>query len=136
RAGGCGTARGLLGCGVSVAEPRCGPDSPLAGRCEAMDARTYIRERLSAVEWEALRRCRFVRRTFRPYACLVLAAPPSPAGVSLWRPYRGEPYDPAVYDRVEGGWDHERCDVCDARIGDGDVYWTSDGPEHVDLCAA
>jgi hypothetical protein len=37
---------------------------------------------------------------------------------------------------VDGGWDHEHCDVCHARIADGDAYWTN-GHEpggHVDLC--
>jgi mannose-6-phosphate isomerase-like protein (cupin superfamily) len=55
-------------------------------------------------------------------------------GGTFWKPYRGEPFDPEAYELVTGGWDHEHCDVCCVRIADGDVYWTNDGPDHVDLC--
>ena len=92
-----------------------------------------IRVRVSAEEWETFRRCRFVQRTFHPYPCLVIE-PLNDEGGSLWKPYRGEPFDPAVYELIEGGWDHEHCDVCYAHIVDGNEYWANDGPEHVDLC--
>jgi hypothetical protein len=67
---------------------------------------------------------------------LVRIEPLSDEGGTLWKPYRGQPYDPAVCQFIEGGWDHEHCDVCNARVTDGDAYWTNDGPEHVDLCPA
>jgi hypothetical protein len=57
-------------------------------------------------------------------------------GGTFWKPYRGELFDPTDYELVPGGWDHEHCDVCRARITDGDVYWTNAGPAHVDLCTA
>jgi hypothetical protein len=49
-------------------------------------------------------------------------APLNEEGGHLWKPFRGEPYDPAVYELIQDGWDHEHCDVCWARIADGDVY--------------
>lgn len=54
------------------------------------------------------------------------------------RPYRGEPFDPAEYELREGGWDHEHCDVCRARVEDGMSYWPNVDPDagHVDLCEA
>src|SRR5688572_5039778 len=101
-----------------------------------MEGPPDIRARVTAEGWEAFRRCRFVQKTFRPYPCLVMIERPGEGDNGLWKPYRGEPYDPAVYELIEGGWDHEHCDVCSALISDGDVYWTNDGPDHVDLCGA
>ncbi|HEY1186563.1 MAG TPA: hypothetical protein VGE74_02850 [Gemmata sp.] len=85
-------------------------------------------DRVSPEEWVTFRRCRFVPRTFTPYSCL---AARDGGG---WGPYRGQPFDPSVWKLVEGGWDHEHCDVCSARIADGAAYWANAGPEHVDLC--
>lgn len=95
-----------------------------------------IRERIADAEWETFRGCRFVQKTFRPYPCLLMIEPLNEEGGSIWKPYRGEPYDPGVYELIPGGWDHEHCDVCFAKIIDGDVYWANEGPEHVDLCTA
>jgi len=91
-------------------------------------------DRVSPEEWATFRQCRFAPRTFHPYPCLRMIPPATDEGGTLWAPYRGGPYDPTVYELVEGGWDHEHCEVCFARIGDGDRYWANDGPEHVDLC--
>lgn len=99
-----------------------------------MRDRPNIREQVPDAEWETFRRCRFVQKSFRSYPCLVMIEPLNEEGGSLWKPYRGGPYDSDVYELIEGGWDHEHCDVCYARITDGDLYWTNDGPEHVDLC--
>jgi hypothetical protein len=92
-----------------------------------------IRDRVGEAEWETFRRCRFVPKIFRPYPCL--ASPPDDEGQAAYAPYRGQPFDPDAQQLVEGGWDHEHCDVCNARIVEGDRYWTNEGPEHVDLCA-
>ncbi len=89
-----------------------------------------IRDRVPPEEWATFRRCRFESRTFRPYSCLS-----TPDGEG-WVPYRGQPFDPAAWEVVEGGWDHEHCDVCYARVADGMAYWANTGPEHVDLCPA
>lgn len=51
-------------------------------------------------------------------------------------PYTGQDYDPARYELVEGGWDHEHCHVCDARIGSGDSYYWSGDPWPLELCPA
>ena len=95
-----------------------------------------IRDRVPAAEWETFRRCRFVRRTFRPYPCLISHDPPGDEEAAFWQPYRGGPFDPALYELVEDGWDHEHCDVCRTRVTEGDAYWANDGSEHVDLCEA
>jgi len=99
-----------------------------------MGEAAMIRDRVGAAEWETFRRCRFIPKTFHPYPCL--ASPLNEEGGTCYAPYRGQPYDPVAQELVEGGWDHEHCDVCNARLADGDDYWTNDGPEHVDLCAA
>jgi hypothetical protein len=58
---------------------------------------------LSPAAWATFRRCRFVQKTFRPYPCLVRIEPLSEEGGTLWKPYRGQLYDPAVYQFIEGG---------------------------------
>lgn len=93
-----------------------------------------INQLVDPAEWETFRRCRFVQKAFSPYPCLALRHSLSEDGGAFRMPYRDEPFDPAVYELVESGWDHEHCDVCRVRITGGDVYWTSDGPEHVDVC--
>jgi hypothetical protein len=89
-----------------------------------------IRSRVPPAEWATFHRCRFEPRTFAPYPCL------SARDGGGWVPYRGQPFDPAGWELVDGGWDHEHCDVCAARIADGAAYWANAGPEHVDLCGA
>ena len=95
-----------------------------------------IRDRVPAAAWETFRQCRFVCKIFHPYACLLMRGPLNEEGAHLWAPFRGQPFDPAVYELVPDGWDHEHCDVCNTRINDGDEYWANTGPEHVDLCIA
>ena len=89
-----------------------------------------IRDRVPTDEWATFRRCRFELRTFHPYSCL------SATDGGWWIPYRGQPFDPAAWELVEGMWDHEHCDVCHSRIVDGDAYWTNghEAGGHVDLC--
>ena len=80
--------------------------------------------------------CRFERRVFATYASLRSIEPSDEYGGRFWAPFRGQAFDPREFEVVEGGWDHEHCDVCHARIADGDAYW-SNGHEdggHVDLC--
>ena len=81
-------------------------------------------------------RCQFVHRQFASYPSLRSIEPLNERGGSFWQPYRGEAYDPEKFELVEGGWDHEHCDVCWEKIVDGVAYWTNDDAEagHLDLC--
>ena len=49
-----------------------------------------------------------------------------------------EPFDPGEFELREGGWDHEHCDVCWAKVVDGMAYWPNVDPDagQVDLCEA
>jgi hypothetical protein len=87
---------------------------------------------ISADELKVFSRCHFIRRTFRPYPCL--AVYDDETGQTASQPYRGQAYDPALLTLIEDGWDHEHCEICQARITDGIAYWTNDGPEMIDLC--
>jgi hypothetical protein len=98
-----------------------------------MTERANIRDRVNPAEWETL--CTFVRKMFHPYPCITAIGPLEDGAARVWSPYRGQPHDPSLFELVEAAWDHEHCDVCNARVEGGDAYWTNDGPEHVDLCA-
>jgi hypothetical protein len=83
------------------------------------------------------RRCQFVRRVFASYPCLRSIEPmDDEEGWHVSKPYHGEPYDPEKFELLEGGWDHEHCDVCWAHIEEGDSYWPNEDEDggHVDLC--
>jgi hypothetical protein len=84
--------------------------------------------------------CRFVHRVFAPYPCLRSIEPMGDGpfqGHRMWKPYRGQDYDPEEFELVEGGWDHEHCHLCGAHIDDGDSYWANEDEDWglVDLCA-
>jgi hypothetical protein len=84
-------------------------------------------------------RCRFVRRVFASYPSLRSIEPTDDEeGWHVSFPYHGEPYDPEQFELIEGGWDHEHCDVCWARIQDGDSYWPNEDEDvgQVGLCEA
>jgi hypothetical protein len=49
------------------------------------------------------------------------------------KPYHGEEFDASAWKLVEGGWDHEHCTLCFARIVDGMTYWAN-ANEVVILC--
>jgi hypothetical protein len=40
-------------------------------------------------------------------------------------PYKGQSYDEVEYKLIPGGWDHEHCDICWAKITEGDPYWAN-----------
>jgi hypothetical protein len=85
------------------------------------------------------RRCHFVRRVFRARDCYRSLEPPEDFMDFLeeWQEQGDDLFeDPERFEVIEGGWDHEHCDVCWVRIGDGDPYWPNEGEEggHVDLC--
>jgi hypothetical protein len=92
-------------------------------------------------------RCTFTRRVFASYPSLRAkkpmdrdALPPDSRDGGEWHSstqYTGQPFDPEEYELVEGGWDHEHCDVCWARVEDGMSYWLNvNPPPYVDLCEA
>jgi hypothetical protein len=72
------------------------------------------------------RRCTFIRRVFASCPSLRTkkpmdrdTLPPDSRDGGEWyrsTPYTGQPFDSEEYELVEGGWDHEHCDVCWARI--------------------
>jgi hypothetical protein len=98
----------------------------------------------------AFRRCTFARRVFAPYPSLWLKVPidgsvlpPNPDEIEsdewhISKPYRGEAYDSEEYELRDGGWDHEHCDVCWAKVTDGMAYWPNVNPDagQFDLCEA
>ena len=50
-----------------------------------------------------------------------------PDGLREWKQYNGEPFDESVWELIPGGWDHEHCSLCWARIADGMTYWANGG---------
>ncbi len=68
--------------------------------------------------WGTLRRCSFVRKVFAAYPSLRSIEPAAwdndkdEVGYYCSAPYTGQEFDPAEFEVVEGGWDHEHCGVC------------------------
>ena len=98
--------------------------------------------KLPAITDEALvlyRRCRFLHREFWPRDCYKTREPPTDvlAFVDEWQK-QGEQFleDPERFEVIEGGWDHEHCDVCWLRIDPGDWYWPNEEPSihQIELC--
>jgi hypothetical protein len=87
------------------------------------------------------RRCRFVHRVFHPTDCYKSLEPIEDLNAYL-EEYgeRGDQMfdDPERFEVLEGGWDHEHCDVCCAKVMDGDWYWPNEDEDagKVDLCEA
>ena len=66
----------------------------------------------------------FVRRPYSDQDML-LALEPNDAGCYVSSVYHGEPFDSAQYRLVRGGWDHEHCYLCCAKVLPGDEWWTT-----------
>ncbi len=84
-------------------------------------------------------RCRFVHRLFASYPSLRCIEPmDDEGGWHISKPYQGEPYDPEKFELIEADWDHEHCNVCWAKVQDGDSYWPNEDENagEVDLCEA
>lgn len=102
-------------------------------------SKTPDQPRITEKELSTFRRCRFVHRVFRPRDSYRSLEPPADFMEFLneWQA-RGDDFfeDPTRFEVIEGGWDHEHCDVCWARIEDGDTYWPNEDEEagQVDLC--
>ena len=85
-------------------------------------------------------RCRFVHRVFRPRDAWKTREPPDDPRKLLkeWAA-QGDKFvedHPEQFELLPGGWDHEHCDVCQARIEDGNGYWPNEDESvgQVDLC--
>jgi hypothetical protein len=63
----------------------------------------------------------FVQRTFHPRPALIATKPVS--GHRMWKEFKGEPFDPNEFQKLDGYWDHEHCSICWFRIVDGHTYW-------------
>jgi hypothetical protein len=99
--------------------------------------------RLHAISDEALsvyRRCRFVHREFWPRDCYRTREPPEDvlAFFDQWEKHGEQLVEdhPDQFELLEGGWDHEHCNVCWLRIEPGDWYWPNkdESVDEVDLC--
>ena len=60
----------------------------------------------------------FTQKTFSSQHALFAREAPR-----FWREFRGEQYDPAKFELVRRGWDHEHCTICCFKIEDGFTYW-------------
>jgi hypothetical protein len=49
-------------------------------------------------------------------------------------PYGGEEYDPQHFRIEPGGWDHEHCEACNAKIEPEDELWRTEGYSLSILC--
>ncbi|MFO0959584.1 MAG: hypothetical protein U0800_19470 [Isosphaeraceae bacterium] len=65
---------------------------------------------------------------------LITALRPSAGGLIISQPYAGQSPDPDRARLVPGGWDHEHCSMCLARIVPGDAWWATAPPEEAGLC--
>jgi hypothetical protein len=71
-----------------------------------------------------VRMLHFVRRTYCGQDTLV-SREPNEAGYYVSVVYHGESFDPARYRVVRGGWDHEHCHLCWAKVLPGDEWWAT-----------
>lgn len=100
---------------------------------------------ITAEQMATFRACRFEHRVFQTYPSLRAKEPfpndamPPESREGEWyasQRYTGESFDPEKWEVEDGGWDHEHCDVCWAKVTDGMYYWPNVDPNagHVDLC--
>ena len=94
---------------------------------------------ISDAELATFRRCRFVHRLFRARDGYRSISLPDnfTAFLDEWQT-RGDEMldDPSKFEVIKDGWDHEHCDVCWARVEEGDTYWPNQEGNvgQVDLC--
>ena len=69
----------------------------------------------------------YVRKKLSDQDSLVALKPNEDGFVAVW-PYHGQPFDPKIARLVKGGWDHEHCFLCLARVIPGDEWWAIIGP--------
>jgi hypothetical protein len=71
-----------------------------------------------------VRKLSFVRQ---PYADkdMLIARAPNEAGYYVSGIYDGKPYDETKFRLVPGGWDHEHCYICSAKVLAGAEWWVT-----------
>jgi hypothetical protein len=96
--------------------------------------------RKNSAAWrEARRKLRYVRDfhfseyVFKSYPSLRTIEPEN--GWYTSNPYRGRRFDERKWRIVEGGWNHEHCNLCTEAIDEGDTYWANRRRVHV-LCSS
>jgi hypothetical protein len=59
-----------------------------------------------------------------------------PDDTGLWPswPYDGGPFDESQFRLIKGGWDHDHCGVCLAKVEPGDEWWANVPPDQGGLC--
>jgi hypothetical protein len=63
---------------------------------------------------------------------MLLALEPNEVGFYISGAYHGEPFDPARFRIVRGGWDHEHCYLCSAKVLPGEEWWATHPPKFED----
>jgi hypothetical protein len=96
------------------------------------DAKTELEARRREKE-EWARKHRFVRQGFFAYD-MITTRKPNAAGFYACHPWHGGPYDEACFRLVKGGWDHEHCWVCSAKILPGGEWFAAEPPDEAGLC--
>jgi hypothetical protein len=78
----------------------------------------------------------FVRRRYSDKDMLETLEPNSD-GYYASSVYHGERFDPAKFRVVPGGWDHEHCYLCWAKVLAGEEWWATHPPnfeDEIGLC--
>ena len=66
---------------------------------------------------------KFIEKVFKPYASLRSIRPED--GGFRNKPYKGRRFDEKKWVIVEGGWNHDHCNLCSECIDEGDPCWTN-----------
>jgi hypothetical protein len=95
----------------------------------------------AAARVERERYVRGLRLVRVPYAEveMLVTREPCEAGLYASFPYDGRPFDHARLRHVPGGWDHEHCELCAAKVLPGDEWWAAEGDgrsDPVGVCLA
>jgi hypothetical protein len=96
-------------------------------------------ERSEEVKLAAMRRenedfVKTLRFTRRPYSDkdMLITREPNEDGFYVSGIYDGKPYDETRFRLVSGGWDHEHCYICWAKVLPGDEWWATLPPNYDD----
>jgi hypothetical protein len=118
-------------------EPGRRPTSIISVHPEDIARANELHNEAKRQEKEAfVRTLLFVRR---PYSDrdMLLALEPNEGGFYASQIYHGEPFDIAQYRVVRGGWDHEHCHLCWAKVLPGEEWWATHPPnfeDEIGLC--
>jgi hypothetical protein len=82
---------------------------------------------------EFARSLRFVREFYSDQDMLITREPDD-AGFYVSGVYKGEPFDETRFEVVRGGWDHEHCHICYAKVMAGEEWWAAEPPHEIGLC--